>query len=268
MGKTLQQLTGVTPPVVDTDILPLARGAGLLQSVSALALKNYVGGVALPVSVANGGTGATTAAGARTNLGLGTLAVLNSPVPVANGGTGAATGALAQVNLGFGEYLISSSTFTASAGPAFTLSGYNSYRLQIIGLIPSGTPTLTLQLSFDGGATYKAGASDYAYASQRWAGVSGFMNSAAATAMSLTGASIDATASKANEIEMTIAGPKAAGFGVSAKWLLGYFSGGTYITEIGTGQIVPGYGTPTNARIVPSAGTLSGGYALYGRIGF
>lgn len=46
----------------------------------------------LPISIANGGTGATTAAGARTNL-------LISPTPVADGGTGATTAGGARANL-------------------------------------------------------------------------------------------------------------------------------------------------------------------------
>jgi hypothetical protein len=41
-----------------------------------------------PLAVGFGGTGAGSAGGARTNLGLGTIATLNSPLPAANGGTG------------------------------------------------------------------------------------------------------------------------------------------------------------------------------------
>ena len=47
--------------------------------------------------IANGGTGATTAAGARKNLGLGNT---TGALPVANGGTGATTAAKARDNLG------------------------------------------------------------------------------------------------------------------------------------------------------------------------
>lgn len=51
------------------------------------------------LAVAHGGTGATAADGARTNLGLGTLATQNSPLPVANGGTGATNASGAKTNL-------------------------------------------------------------------------------------------------------------------------------------------------------------------------
>lgn len=53
------------------------------------------GGVSLPVSVANGGTGAATAANARTNLNVPSI-----PVSVANGGTGATDAPTARSNLG------------------------------------------------------------------------------------------------------------------------------------------------------------------------
>lgn len=69
----------------------------------------HSGSGAIPIS--NGGTGATAAAAARTNLGLGTLATLNSAnivsnttgtLTVARGGTGGTTAATARTGLGLG----------------------------------------------------------------------------------------------------------------------------------------------------------------------
>lgn len=66
---------------------------------------------AIPLSISYGGTGATTAATAWTNLGGGSIGKLNSvslttnvngTLPVANGGTGATTAATAWTNLGGG----------------------------------------------------------------------------------------------------------------------------------------------------------------------
>ena len=53
------------------------------------------------IPIANGGTGANTAAAARTALGIGTAGAFNT-VPIANGGTGAITAANARTNLGLG----------------------------------------------------------------------------------------------------------------------------------------------------------------------
>ena len=61
------------------------------------------GAVSLPLAVSDGGTGAVNASGARTNLGLGTLAVENDPLAIAKGGTGTTTAAGIRNAIGLGN---------------------------------------------------------------------------------------------------------------------------------------------------------------------
>lgn len=81
------------------------------------------------VAIADGGTGASTAAGARTNLGLGTIATQDAnnvavtggaitgitDVAVADGGTGASTATAARANLGVNIYSVSFPIYNANA---------------------------------------------------------------------------------------------------------------------------------------------------------
>lgn len=71
--------------------------AGTYRSVTVNAQGHVTGGSNPTVTVAQGGTGATTVAAARNALGLGNTA---GALPVANGGTGATTAANARSNLG------------------------------------------------------------------------------------------------------------------------------------------------------------------------
>lgn len=80
------------------DIVPIELGGtGATTAAQARTNLETVGyevvtgsGSVAPLGVAYGGTGATTAANARTNLGLGSVAT-ESTVPISKGGTGATT---------------------------------------------------------------------------------------------------------------------------------------------------------------------------------
>jgi hypothetical protein len=71
------------------------------------------------ISVAGGGTGATTAAAARTNLGLGVVATANV-VPIAWGGTEATTAAGARGNLGLGSLATQNANAVSITGGSIT----------------------------------------------------------------------------------------------------------------------------------------------------
>lgn len=60
---------------------------------------NKIRNALFPISIQNGGTGSVNAAGARANLGLGSVAT-ESTVPISKGGTGATTAAAAREGLG------------------------------------------------------------------------------------------------------------------------------------------------------------------------
>ena len=160
-------------------------------------------------------------------------------------------------------------TFAASAAPVAALTpGFNAWELDVLGLIPSSGPTIALVVSFDGGATYKTGATDYAYSAQRFNTAAGYTSSNGDSKFLIASqaSGMDNTASKANDFFLRINGPRAAGFGSSIACDGQYWqgSGNSDLAETVRGQIVPGYGVPTHIKLVPSTGTLTGAFRVRG----
>lgn len=91
------------------------RGAYIDLSAQGASVASKILTTSDVIAIANGGTGSGTAAGARTNLGLGALATL-STAPVANGGTGATTASAARTNLGLGTISTQDSSAVAITG--------------------------------------------------------------------------------------------------------------------------------------------------------
>jgi hypothetical protein len=101
-----------------------------------------------PLAVVDGGTGSTTASGARTNLGLGTVATQNT-VAVANGGTGSTTASGARSNL--------SAAASGSNGDITNLTAIQTLE-RIAGPISISTlASGTLALNAAGNGTIQAG---------------------------------------------------------------------------------------------------------------
>jgi hypothetical protein len=114
-----------------TGTLPIANG-GTGATTIAVARNNLgLGNTSGAVPIANGGTGATTVAAARNALGLGNT---SGALPIANGGTGATTASAARTALGIdADYVTAKGT-----------SGVWTYRKWSSGYIEAwGKPTLT-----------------------------------------------------------------------------------------------------------------------------
>ena len=92
--------------------------------------------------VVNGGTGANNVTDARSNLGLGSVAVENT-VPITKGGTGAANATTARSNLGLGDVAIENIVPVEKGGTG-TTNGAEA----LANMFAAGTTVLTENLQY------------------------------------------------------------------------------------------------------------------------
>lgn len=159
IGNTTAAGAGVTIPAL-RETLIFADGTNVASAIDYIPVLTL--GAALALT--SGGTGATTASGARTNLGLGTIATQNAnavaitggsitgitDLAVADGGTGASDAATARSNLSVpsttgsgasGTWNISISGTAATATTANALNTGNNYQMNSLGVGAAATGT-------------------------------------------------------------------------------------------------------------------------------
>lgn len=154
LGNTTAAGTGVTIPA-GKETLVFSDGTNVAFSIDHLSSLTLV----TDLAVADGGTGASTASGARTNLGLGTIATQNAnnvsitggsitgitPLAVADGGTG-------QSSYTNGQLLIGNST-----GNTLTKTTLTGTSNQIAVTNGAGSITLSTPQDIDTGADVQFG---------------------------------------------------------------------------------------------------------------
>lgn len=122
--------------------LPINKGGTNATSASD-ALTNLGAQAALtssnPLAITAGGTGSTDAAGARTALGIGAVATENT-LPVSKGGTGANAAAAARTNLGIGSVAVENTVPISKGGTGATSLAAAQTAL---GMIVNGATLLT-----------------------------------------------------------------------------------------------------------------------------
>ena len=167
-------------------------------------------------------------------------------------------------------------TFTTVASVDIALtqnpSGVLAHEVDVIGLKASSSSTqLSVQFSYDGGATYKSGASDYSYYYEYKnlgspSDVSYVADAAHTQIVIGTNVSIDAFRSWLKMHVLTVASGTEPTMLIAD--LKGYDSGGNPAAASAHGYGLGSFGKATHMRLLASTGTITGAYRVAPLRGF
>jgi hypothetical protein len=170
----------------------------------------------------------------------------------------------------------SATTFTAVSSVDIALtqnpSGVLAHDVDVFALKASSSSTqLSVQFSYDGGATYKAGASDYSYYYEYKnlgspSDVSYVADAAHTQVVLATNVSIDAFRSWLKLHVLTVASGTEPTMVIAD--LKGYDSGGNPAAASAHGYGLGSYGKATHMRLLASTGTITGQYRVAPMRGF
>jgi hypothetical protein len=173
-----------------------------------------------------------------------------------------------------GTVYTEATTFSAAANQAIALTndpdGVTTWDIDVWNYSQSGSDDLILQISYDGGATYKSGASDYAWVR----GLNG-STSGAASGTSLTASSIQlmsgaaGAANKPASFRIRVYTPNSGNNCTTVSWTGEGVSATEHVKVSGMGYGGATFGRATHVRLDTSgSNTISGSYRVVPLRGF